>query len=806
MPASWLSLFCFGAAACLLVALLSSSATMTVTAEIWAAPEEANVADAARLSLMQTQVVVDKREQVMQAKAMLAAAQQRVAEGHGDRNRVGMHPEFQPVPPLLAEEYAMQPPTAPPGNANAEATGVSLNAEGDLDAFISGLIAYSGACCFFIAVFTFFKRWYPMMYTNNVKVGAAPGVIPEGTFGWMHASLNAKIPKFAETRGLDMAMLLEYTQLCMRILATIGIPMCCIFGPMNYIFGGFAAGSDYLSYFSFGNVQNGRFHYWVYAFVVWYVVFVVQYLAFQAQAKFLEMRYHWLKNLSEPRASTILVENIPDKYRSDEKLKGFFDSLFTKGSISSASVVKDTSALLSAEREQDRIAQKLTEAEAIQGSMAATLESDLETAKGRVAEARAKVLKEAEAVGGVNLSSGFVTFTSRRDALVAENLIFGTSYDVMVVSVPPPDSSVIWNDLKLGSNTGAAWAAFGYALVAGLYIVYLPLTIWITRLATNFNMGPFQSLWESAAPTMGIQIMVAFLPTFLLLIFRFCFVLKDDAWAQLRLQNWYFVFQVVFVILITAISSNVGEFMQSAFTDPTSIPILLGESMPYATHFYMNFMVLQWMTHSMNLTRYIQLAKYWIFSSIFESEKARAMSEPEDQDYYGIGSRSARFSINMLICIIFGTLCPWMSLLGFVNFFVCRLHYGYLMGFAETKKPDLGGLFWVQKLRNLFIGCIIYVIMMTGVLYSRAATGEPAIISALALVFVIMRMRRFEEAHVWERLPFEILANEPMDKKADDGKYVQPELLEGEDREKQEMKMGMLSAMTTYIQAKRAKH
>jgi hypothetical protein len=765
-----------GAAACLVAVLVLPAAV-----DWRATPEEAT-------SLMQTNMEVDKRQQAMEAFGEMA------------RNHWPS-----PPPQILAQEKVRPPTTAPPASANAEATGVSLNAAGDLEAFISGTIMYSIACCVFVYFFISMSRRYPMMYSNNVAIDIAPGKIGEGMFGWAKASLDAKIPKYAETVGLDMALLLEYTQLCMRILTTIGLPMILLGGPMNCFFGGYAAGDDYMSYFSFGNVENGRFHYWVYAFVVWYVVFVVQFYAFKAQEKFLDMRYTWLKNLTEPRASTVLVENIPEKYQSDEKLKGFFDSLFSKGAIASALVVKDTSALLAAEHAQDKIAQKLMVAEATEGAMTATLESDLDAAKAKVAEAREKVIKESATVGGVNLSSGFVTFTSRRDALVAENLIFGMSYDQMVVSVPPPDSSIIWNDLKSGANYNAFFSFLGYALVAALYALYLPLTIWITQLANNFNMGPFQALWESVAPTMGIQIMVAFLPTILILIFRFCFVLKDDAWSQLRLQNWYFVFQVVFVILITAISSNIVEFTETAFTDPTRIPILLGESMPYATHFYMNFMVLQWMTHSMNLTRYIQLAKYFIFSSFLESERARAMSEPEDQDYYGIGSRSARFSTNMLICIIFGTLCPWMSLLGFVNFFLCRLYYGYLIGFAENKKPDLGGMFWVQKLRNLFVGCIIYVIMMTGVLYSRAASGTPAIISAASIVFVILRMRRFEEAFVWERLPFEIVANSNMEKKPDEGKYLQPELMEPEDREKHEVKMGMVSAMSTYIKSRRAK-
>merc|ERR1719195_1035611 len=114
----------------------------------------------------------------------------------------------------------------------------------------------------------------------------------------------------------------------------------------------------------------------------------------------------------------------------------------------------------------------------------------------------------------------------------------------------------------------------------------------------------------------------------------------------------------------------------------------------------------------MNLTRYFPLIKYQAFSKIYGEEDARGMAEPEDQDYYGIGSRSARFTINMVIAIVFGTLCPWISPLAFINFAACRLYYGYLIPFAETKKPDLGGVFWVHMLKHLHIGSLIYILVM----------------------------------------------------------------------------------------------
>jgi hypothetical protein len=108
-----------------------------------------------------------------------------------------------------------------------------------------------------------------------------------------------------------------------------------------------------------------------------------------------------------------------------------------------------------------------------------------------------------------------------------------------------------------------------------------------------------------------------------------------------------------------------------------------------------------------------------------------------------------------------------------------------LFAFAETRKPDLGGPFFVEMVKNLFVGCIIYIFMMAGVLYSRASTGEPATIAALALIFVAWRYYRFTVEFVWETLPFEqvVQTNKRKggdykpERKGETAPYVQPELL-----------------------------
>jgi len=353
-------------------------------------------------------------------------------------------------------------------------------------------------------------------------------------------------------------------------------------------------------------------------------------------------------------------------------------------------------------------------------------------------------------------------------------------YEELIIEKPPEPADVQWNDLTQDPNAETGRTILGNLLTAGLFFAYMPIVIGITNLANLIDMGPLQSIWASVAPTAGLQFMVAMLPTFLINIFSSFFTLKAAAFAQHKLQIWYFWFQVAFVLLVTAIGTNVTGFTEALFEDPFSVFGVMADTMPYATHYYMNFLVLQWLAHGMVLTRYIQLSKFKIFNQIFEEEEAKKYCEPEDQDYYGVGSRAARWTIALLIGIIYGTLSPPINILCLVTFVWMRLVYGYLIVFAETKKPDLGGVFWVAMLRHVFMGLAVYVVLMMGVFYRRAATSGPMLIVLPALPVVLWSLKRFDTGFAWEALPFSELSDEATldaKKRVLPGEYVQPELV-----------------------------
>merc|ERR1719240_1718282 len=211
--------------------------------------------------------------------------------------------------------------------------------------------------------------------------------------------------------------------------------MFCVMGPMHWAFGGLAAGKDYLSYLSFGNVQQyeegkqcvGCWLYWIHAFIVWGVVIAVTAQVNGAQKRFLAYRFAWLRGMPELRANTILVEGIPEEYRNETKLNEFFGGILPGVEVVSTYLVKDTLALNSDVEQQKKNKALLDGAEAQQkkdgtrpmvstsmlGTKVDAIEyytQEIKNLEPKIKQEQDRINKQSSEVGGVNLSRGFVTF------------------------------------------------------------------------------------------------------------------------------------------------------------------------------------------------------------------------------------------------------------------------------------------------------------------------------------------------------------------------------------------------------------
>jgi hypothetical protein len=246
------------------------------------------------------------------------------------------------------------------------------------------------------------------------------------------------------------------------------------------------------------------------------------------------------------------------------------------------------------------------------------------------------------------------------------------------------------------------------------------------------------------------------------------------------MQQVYFFFLVTFVLLVTAIGSSLVATLQEILESPFKIFGLLANSLPTSSHFYLNYVVTNWGTQGTNLTRSSQLHKFIKAGGNQNEDAARKKAEPEDPDYHGIGSRTARFTLIMVIVLTFCTLSPLIIILGIVFFYLCRLVMGYLFVYSEDVKPDLGGAFYVRSLYHTMFGLGLYVILMCGVLYERASNEGPGLLAGAAIIPLLWSYFRFERRFKWDKVPNDYLqmhaGKDWKRRKCDRTNYVQPEL------------------------------
>mmetsp|Transcript_70658 Transcript_70658/g.153451 ORF Transcript_70658/g.153451 Transcript_70658/m.153451 type:complete len:835 (+) Transcript_70658:103-2607(+) len=736
----------------------------------------------------------------------------------------------------------------------ADLTGVTENAVGDLVIFLTGLFVSSLLLTVFVGLFSVLRRRWPMVYGNNVLRGTAPLPGPGDTFlGWIRVSWNLHINDIIQSQGLDAAMLLEFCNLMMKILGYMAVPLVFMLGPLHWRHGGNRSGLDNLSKWGMANVVDGSPLYYLHAVIVWLTVGGVQLLIYKAQVKFLRRRKLWLMSLPAPRATTILVENIPDAHCSDLKLKAYFERIFGKGSVSTSFVVKHTENLcdLIINRDYHQANKELAEYQLSSTGHRPTylglkgredllnwydnrlefLETQIKEEKQRINEEVSEEESGACVEEGIvdsddddigvgldfharlNTTTGFVTFKNRKDSEMALCCLLASNEEEFIVSMPPDPADLIYADLKADPMKQNVRFLLGYLCLIGLFLSFMPFVVGISCTAKLEYLEAkipisqillaehpaIHAMWDALMASAALGFFMSFLPTFLVSIFYNFFVLKAGAWLQHRLQKWYFIFLVVYVLLVTSVGSSLTVTSSQLVQAPLAAPSLIAGTIPLASHFYLNYIPMQWALHGMDLMRYVILMKFMAFRTIMEEEVARAKSEPEDQDFYGMGSRSARFTLEAVVCIVFSTLSPLITVLGFLNFVIRRIVFGYLIAFAESRKPDLGGAFWVSKLHHVQVGMYFYIMLMTGVLLKRAAQPWPGCMAAASLAILAVGHSKFRSLK-WEDLPLEAMAdpheksskekgdkNYKDDKDARDGKedqededvllsYQQPEL------------------------------
>ena len=161
-------------------------------------------------------------------------------------------------------------------------------------------------------------------------------------------------------------------------------------------------------------------------------------------------------------------------------------------------------------------------------------------------------------------------------------------------------------------------------LVPSLHVVVL---LWpVTR-----------TIWDGLASAFALGLFMSLLPSWLMFICDWLFVMKSGRQLQLQVQTWYFWFLVVFVLMVTAIGSSLFYTITRLAQRPGEIFSLLATTLPYATHFYLSYFPLQWSVYALEATRSHVALRYLALRVLWGSQHAVEACQPEDQAMLGEG-------------------------------------------------------------------------------------------------------------------------------------------------------------------------
>eukprot|EP00929_Paragymnodinium_shiwhaense_P097707 TRINITY_DN59330_c0_g1_i1.p1 TRINITY_DN59330_c0_g1~~TRINITY_DN59330_c0_g1_i1.p1 ORF type:complete len:840 (+),score=196.89 TRINITY_DN59330_c0_g1_i1:126-2645(+) len=681
----------------------------------------------------------------------------------------------------------------------ADVSGVKNNQENDVDSLGHALLFNCCATMVTLVLWLVFRKIFPATYIQRTEL--MPRASMRQSSWLLVASAHLPEDVVVAEAGLDGLMLVEYYRLGKRLVYVLSLVVLGFLCPLNY-YCAVNKDRDFLTLVGVGGVE-GTSHpqvYWAHAAAVWLIVLATISVVEETHSKFLDRRFRWLRKLPMPRATTIMVENIPRQYCSDDALRVYFNRLFGDFAVQRAYVVRRTQKLLPLVKKRDALRESLAEAEAAWeaagrpenarpqtswscGGWLALGEDAINLYSRQYEEyrqaAEAERLKVEAAVPSANpavcSTAGFVTFSTRRLCLLAANMQYRPDASQFKVGNPPAPDDVNYADLSkpVEQRTGSDISAV--LLIVFIFIVWLPVVLTIsgfTNLQTLRQFVPFvdtlceshpkaETVIEGVLSTIVLKLFMALLPTLLLGIIDNLLTLKSKTHAQRRLQAWFFAFQVIFVLLITAIGRSLIDSVIAIVNQPRLTLVLLANSLPNASHFYMNYMALGWFAESLELLRHSQLMRYTAFRVMgYCHEEAHTKSEPEDRASCGIGARSAKAALSFTIMIVFCMCSPLILAVAGVYFTLGSMTFSYLVVFAEKKKPDTGGAFWITGVKQVLFGLVIFVLLMTGILMSRYQLGRgPAVLSASSLLAITMYFRRFNSM-IWDKLPFETLADE----------------------------------------------
>ncbi|KIW92159.1 uncharacterized protein Z519_07143 [Cladophialophora bantiana CBS 173.52] len=687
-----------------------------------------------------------------------------------------------------------------------------------LSTLIPTLVIAAVAFCAFLFVRTRYGRVYrPRTDDRLLEKGWTTPRSDSGFFGLLRNYSSLPDAYVLGHNSLDGYLWLRM----LKVFIFMSVVGCCITWPVLFPVNATGhGGQEQLDILSMSNVTNPN-RYYAHAGVAWIYLGFVTLLIARERLNFVGLRRAYFLSAAHAQrlsSRTILVMGLPHDYMDDKALRQMFGP-----SVRRIWLQTDCNKLEDDVKERQKTALKLEGAEMklIKQANASRLKSEKKNKAAESPEATGLEPKRWinqkkrpthrlkpqlwKKVDTINWSRGklkelnryvqeqqhehldlkhnkvaaaFIEFASQTAAHNAYQSIAResrTKFSPRYIGVQP--NEVVWK------NLGVSYTSRKAKVMIATIIIWVMVIFWAIPVAFVGSLSNINYLTNKVhflsfindIPKVILGVVTGLLPVVLLAVLMalvpiFCGLLAKYAGEptqsaiELKVQSWYFIFQVVQVFLITTFTSSATAVTTQIIQDPGSAPTLLATNLPKASNFYISYFILIGLSQAaLQLLNIVPLLMYTLVGKLLDKTPRKRYSRFINVAGMSWGATYPKFTLLGVIALSYACIAPLILGFAAIGFCLLYLMFRYNWLFVLGNKVDMKGEAYSRGLKQLMTGVYLASFCLIGLFAigcsESASSAGPLAIMVVFLVVVVIFQFLFDRAiaPMEQHMPLELL-------------------------------------------------
>ncbi|EME78155.1 uncharacterized protein MYCFIDRAFT_146012, partial [Pseudocercospora fijiensis CIRAD86] len=639
-----------------------------------------------------------------------------------------------------------------------------------------------------------YQRVYaPRTYLASLRQWELSPKQNKGAFGWRRQYMALKDEFVMGHASLDNYLWLRF----FRMLAAMCVVGCLITWPILFPVNATGNASDVsgLDILSFSNITPGP-RYYAQVFVAWIFLAWVMFVITRESKFFVRLRQHYYSSPYESACistRSILFVNVPEAMRNEDAIRKEFsgvrkvwlvnvpedlaekvkdrDTAAQKLEAGEVKLIRNHVKRMAKEKKKgkrqepndvernepivvkkkDRPSHRLPKLQFLPiGKKVDTVDwarAELSRLLPEIRNEQNKLRDDRSSVQG----ACFVEFETVRAAHIAvQKRGIKNKAKITPKEIGPAPENVIWpNIIKPFWKVqllNAACTAFVYFLC-----IFWTIPVAVIGAITNIDYltseVPFLSFIDKI-PKVILGLVTGLLPVLLLSILMTLVPILCNTLAkliepthraiQLKVQTWYFPFQVIQVFLITTFSSGAASVTAQIIQTPPSAPTLLAQNLPKASNFYISYFILfGLLSAALEMLNVMPLLGFLVLGKLMDTTPRKLVRRYITLAGLGWGSLYPKFTNLGVIALSYSCIAPLVLGFAAMGFFLLYLAFRYHALFTLGTNVSTRGESYARALRQLITGIYLCEICLIGLFAIGVAESKEAI-GALVLMVVFL--------------------------------------------------------------------